>query len=111
LSDKGFRLGSSQGPFTNGIGCAAEDDIICSFGIRKQFICFGEEVDQASLIFKFEFERMVDEGEMVIKLIYDFNEVSSFQGCQRNFEDPLGSSGFLRSAAGTTPCMFIGIDF
>jgi hypothetical protein len=45
--------------------------VVHSFGIREAFKYLGEEFDQASLVLKFESERMVGECELVVKLRID----------------------------------------
>ena len=73
---------SRKRPFTGDAVLAAEDGRGFSFGIREVFMYFCQEFAQASLVLKFEVKRMVGECELVVKLIYDFDEVPLSQGRQ-----------------------------
>jgi len=80
-AQKRFSLCSRKRPFTNDAVSAAEDGVGFSFGIREEFTCFCQEFGQASLVLKFESERMVGECELVVKLICGRNEVPLSPGC------------------------------
>ena len=76
-----FSLASRKRPFTNDAVPAAEDGVSLSFRIWEELTYLFQEFGQASLVPKFELERMVGECELVVKLICDFNEVPLPPGC------------------------------
>jgi hypothetical protein len=68
-------------PFTNDEVFATTHGVVLSFGIREAFTYLCQEFGQASLVLKFESERMVGECELVVKLICDFNKISLSSVC------------------------------
>jgi hypothetical protein len=80
-AQKRFGMRSRKRPFTNDVVSVAEDGVDLSFGVREESDYLCQEFRQALLVPEFEFERVVDECELVAKLIYDFNEVPLSPGC------------------------------
>ena len=77
---KRFRVRSRKYPLAGDAVLAPEDNGGPPFGIREVFTHLCREFAKALLVLKFQVKRMVGECELVVKLIYDFNEVPLAQG-------------------------------
>jgi hypothetical protein len=66
---------------------AAEEGIVPSFGIREVFTYLCQEFGQASLVLKFESQRMVGECELVVKLICELQQSSLVSRLLKRFAE------------------------
>jgi len=88
---------SGKRPFTDDVVSIAEDGVDLSFAVREEFEYLRQEFRQALLVLEFELERMVLECELVVKLIYEFNEVPLSPGRQSGLQNPIRARRFNRS--------------
>jgi hypothetical protein len=100
---------SGKRPFTDDVVSIAEDGVDLSFAVREEFEYLRQEFRQALLVLEFELERMVLECELVVKLIYDFNEVPLSAGRQSGLQNPIRASASTAALSRTVLCVFIGI--
>jgi hypothetical protein len=104
-----FSLRSRKRPFSNDAVSAAEDGVGFSFGIREEFTCLCQEFGQASLVLKFESERMVGEGELVVNLICAATKFPCLQAAKAVCRIQSGVVGFAEASLRTVLCVFIAI--
>jgi hypothetical protein len=100
---------SGKRPFTDDVVSIAEDGVDLSFAVREEFEYLRQEFRQALLVLEFELERMVLECELVVKLIYDFNEVPLSPAAKAVCRTRSGLGASAEALSRTVLCVFIAI--